>query len=342
MKQLSAPRAAFASLAFLLACHANAADDPEALDDPEAILVGRPSGDPFAIRTQSPLVRGAYLPLPVQAPSAGGAWQFTAGVQWSNTVNVGTAPGESYLVDGEAVELDLALVHARGPWRFRAGVPVTWRGAGTLDSFIDSWHDLFGLPEGVRPQRPKEVYAIRYSRTGVPTIDAEQGTALGDVQLEAGRVLAAAEGRELSAWVGVELPTGSESKLTGNGAVDVAAWLAGRTMLGGNFELTAQAGAAAPGGDDPLPYEDAVGFGTVSLAWHVTRGFTGLLQLDAHSRIARDSQLKFLDSAVLLTIGGRLRFVDGYEFELGVTEDVAVDRSPDVSFYLGFRWPAFR
>lgn len=326
---------------FAVAAPALAADDEAPVESSDAILVGRPSADPLPIRTQSPLVRGAYLPLPVQSPTDGN-WQVVAGVQWSNTVNAGTAPGETYLVDGEAVELDLALVGRHGPWRFRAGVPVTWRGAGTLDSFIESWHDVFGLPDGIRPLRPKDAYAIQYSRTGIPTIDAEDGTALGDVQLEVGRVLLTGEGRELTAWVGVEAPTGKESKLTGNGGVDFAAWLSGRVALGEKFELSGQAGAAAPGGDEPLPYEDAVGFGTLALAWHATTGFTALVQLDAHSRIARDSQLKFLDSAVLLTLGGRMRFVDGYEFEAGVTEDIAVDRSPDVSFYLGFRWPAFR
>lgn len=318
------------------------AAETDELDDPEAILVGRPAADPLPIRTQSPLVRGAYLPLPVQSLPAGANWQLTTGVQWSNTVNAGTAPGESYLVDGEAVELDLALVGHHGPWRFRAGVPVTWRGAGSLDSFIESWHDLFGLPDGIRPQRPKDVYAIQYSRTGIAPVNAEDGTALGDAQLEVGRVLVAGEDRELSAWLGVELPTGEQSKLTGNGSTDVAGWVAGRLALGDRFELTGQAGAAAPGGDEPLPYESVVGFGTLALGWHATRGFTALVQLDAHSAIARDSDLKFLKPAVLLTLGGRMRFVEGYEFEAGVTEDIAVDRSPDVSFYLGLRWPAFR
>lgn len=341
MKLAMPLRATLASVTLLVTVQPAYADDPEGVEDSDAILVGRPSTAPLPIRTQSPLLRGAYLPLPVQSPGAG-SWQFATGVQWSNTVNAGTAPGESYLVDGEAVELDLALVGSRGAWRFRAGVPVSWRGAGTLDSFIESWHDLFGLPDGIRPQRPRDEYAIRYSRAGGPTIDAEGGTALGDVQLEAGRVLYSREDRELTAWVGVELPTGKEAQLTGNGATDVAAWLAGRVALGDRFELSGQAGAAVPGGDAPLPYEDVVGFGTLALGWHATTGFTALVQLDAHSRIARDSQLKFLDSAVLLTLGGRMRFVDGYEFEAGVTEDIAVDRSPDVSFYLGFRWPVFR
>jgi putative addiction module antidote len=163
--------------------------------------------------------------------------------------------------------------------------------------------------------------------------------ALGDAQLEAGRVLLAGQDRELSAWLGVELPTGSEAKLTGNGATDVAAWLAGRVALGGRFELSGQAGAAAPGGDAPLPWEDVVGFGTLALGWHATTGFTGLAPTGPRGGIARDSGLRFLDSAVLLTLGGRLRFIEGYELEAGVTEDIAVDRSPDVSFYIGLRWP---
>jgi hypothetical protein len=55
-----------------------------------------------------------------------------------------------------------------------------------------------------------------------------------------------------------------------------------------------------------------------------------------------DTSLEFLRDAVVLTVGGRLRLRSGGAFELGISEDVLADRSPDVVFHVGWRWPAFR
>jgi hypothetical protein len=128
------------------------------------------AADPLRVRDQNPLLRGIYLPLPAPTAADGDGWQLTTGVQWSNTVNIDVAPGEQLVVDAETVELEFGVTRALGAWRFRAGVPVIWRGAGVLDSFIDSWHDVFGLPEGSRPRVPKDAYDVRYERAGRPTV----------------------------------------------------------------------------------------------------------------------------------------------------------------------------
>ena len=36
------------------------------------------------------------------------------------------------------------------------------RRRGTLDGFIDDWHDFFGLPEGTRPVLPRDQLNIAY------------------------------------------------------------------------------------------------------------------------------------------------------------------------------------
>jgi hypothetical protein len=301
---------------------------------PPASFAAVPVGAPLVVRDQNPLIRGAYLPLPV-APFDADGWSVQATLNWSNTVNAGLRANESFLVDAESLELGLVLLGRVGEWRVRAGVPVTYRDAGVLDGFIDGWHDLFGLPEGIRPQRPKDAYAVFYERLGTVEVDAPSGTALGDVQLEAGRVLRASERGELSAWVGVELPTGRRSRLTGNGGVDASAWLAGRRQLSPLVAVTGQIGAVALGGDEPVPLRSTGAFGTVTLGWQVLPSFEAIAQLDAHSALADDSSLRFLQAATLLTLGGRIRAASGWSFEAGVTEDIAVDRSPDVTFHFG-------
>jgi hypothetical protein len=225
---------------------------------------------------------------------------------------------------------------------------VHWRGGGVLDGFISDWHDVFGLPDGDRPKFPRNRYDVRYRRTGQPVttiepvIAIDKGTALGDLRLEAGRVVAAGARGELAAWLGAELPTGDASRGAGNDGVDVAAWLAGRTALGERLELSGQAGVVAPGGDGPLPAVDAAGFGTIALGWRFGDRFTAIAQFDAHTGFVPDTDLKFLGAASVLTLGGRVRFASGATFEAGVSEDVPVERTPDVAFHFALRWPAFR
>ncbi|MBS0393381.1 MAG: DUF3187 family protein [Proteobacteria bacterium] len=297
------------------------------------------------VRDQNPLVRGAYVPLPAAlAPAPDGGLGFAANVQWSNTVNLADTATERMTVDEETVETDLTLSAAAAGWQLRATLPVIHRGAGVLDAFIDDWHRFFGLPRGDRPSRPRNIYAIDYQRAGLPTLEAPAGTALGDLALEGGRVLADSATGRLEGWVGLEAPTGSRSRLTGDGALDAAAWLAGETRLSAVWTLAGRAGASYVGGDAGagLPFRRVLGFASLALQWDATPRLGAVLQFDAHSAIARGSSVNFLGRAIELTIGGRYRLASGAVFEAGVVEDVEVDHSPDVTFQLGLRWPVGR
>jgi hypothetical protein len=303
----------------------------------------RAAAQMLPVRDQNPLTRGAYLPLPAALDAAtDGRYGFAAGVQWSNTVNLGQNANEQMVVDEETVEADLTLSRGVGDWQLRATLPVINRSAGVLDGFIDGWHRFFGLPRGDRPTRPRNLYAIGYQRAGLAPVDAPSGTALGDLALEAGRPLAVTPDGRLEGWVGIEAPTGSRTHLTGDRALDAAAWLAGETRLGKSWSLAGRAGASYVGGDAAagLPFERSVGFATVALGWAATERLGAVLQLDYHSPIARGSAINFLGRAIEATIGGRYRLASGAVFEAGVVEDIEVDHSPDVTFHFGLRWPA--
>lgn len=309
------------------------------------VPASRAAAQMLPVRDQNPLTRGAYLPLPAALDAASdGRYGFAAGVQWSNTVNLGSTPTERMVVDEETVEADLTLSRGVGDWQLRATLPVIHRGAGVLDGFIDGWHRFFGLPQGDRPNVPKNGYTIAYQRVGLAAVDVPSGSALGDLALEAGRPLVATPDGRLEGWVGVEAPTGSRTRFTGDGAVNGAAWLAGETRLGRAWTLAGRAGASAIGGNAAagLPYERALGFATLALDWAATARLGAVLQFDYHSAIARGSDINFLQRAVELTIGGHYRLESGAVFEAGVVEDIEVNHSPDVTFQLGLRWPVGR
>jgi hypothetical protein len=305
----------------------------------------RAAAQMLPVRDQNPLTRGAYLPLPAALDAASdGRYAIGAGVQWSNTVNLGQTAGEQMVVDEETVEADLSLSRGIGAWQLRATLPVIHRSAGVLDSFIEGWHRFFGLPQGDRPGRPRNVYEISYQRAGLAPLSAPSGTALGDLALEAGRPLVADADSRLEGWAGVELPSGSRTRLTGDGALDAAVWLAGETRLSQVWTLAGRAGASYVGGDAAagLPYQRSLGFATLTASWSATERLAAVLQFDYHSAIARRSDINFLGRAVELTVGGRYRLASGAVFEAGVVEDIEVDHSPDVTFHLGLRWPTGR
>ena len=293
------------------------------------------------VRDQNPLIRGAYLPLPA-ASAAPEGFSYTAGLEWSNTVSLERTAQERLLIDEETAELDLTAAWSSARWRLQATLPVISRGGGVLDGFIDDWHRWLGLSNGARPLRPRNAYAIAYQHAGGPLRSTPAGTALGDLALEGGRQLLDGERLGLTAWLGLEAPTGDRARLSGDGALDVATWLSGEYALGRRWQLSARAGLSHPGGDTALPLAHTLRFGTLALAWRASAALEAIGQLDAHSPVARSSSLEFLGRAVTLTIGGRYRRASGSVVEAGVVEDVEVGHSPDVTLHFGWRFAPVR
>lgn len=306
---------------------------------PCALLVATTTvAEPLAIRDQNPLTRGLYLPASGEHVDSGDTgWQWDVRLLWTNTANAAATATERLRVDEESVELTLAATRQAGGWQLRASLPVVQRSGGALDGFIDSWHRLFGMPQGVRPALPRNAYALEYQRLGQPTVAAASGTALGDLALEAGHALHSGPRLQLSGWVGAELPTGSTAALTGNGALDAAAWLAAEAPLGAGWTASGRAGVSRSGAAGPLPLARTVGFATGTLAWQVTGRTAAVVQLDAHSATAQATHLPLLREAVLLTVGGRWRLASGGVLEAGVVEDIQVNHSPDVSLFVRWR-----
>jgi hypothetical protein len=291
---------------------------------------------PFPVRDQNPLLRPFYLPT--ASDVVGDGWEFRPTLAWSNTVNLPSDQTEQLDVDEETAELNLALLYGAGPWRARLSLPVLARGGGILDGLIDDWHGWFNLTRGDRAFVASNAYRIEYQRQGYQTVSIGRGAALGDLDLEGGRQLLAGAHADLSAWLGLELPTGGQGRSAGNGALDGAAWLAGHTELGARADLFAQAGISHPGSAGLMPAVTRnTGFGTLMLGLRVTNRLTALAQVDHHSAIASASALNFLESATIGTFGVRYRLNRRTAWELAAMEDLRLNHSPDVTFFFGLR-----
>jgi len=295
--------------------------------------------DPLLTRNQHPLVALYGLPLPLAArlPRAGSG-SIGATVNWSNIATTDTTDRSSYTLDGEVFEVRLQAGHALGE-RFAVQGQLAWRqlSGGSLDSLVESWHDLFGLPNGSRDRLPEDALLIEY-RSGESTLLRvdDESSGLADLPLSLGYQLAASERGAVATWLTIKVPTGKAEDLTGSGAVDVALSLAGERQLSERWQLFGQANVAWLGEGDVLAdlQQDFAGSLLAGTTWKAWRGLELTAQLEANTAVM-DTGTDLDGDAVVLTLGGRYRTDAGWAFDFGFSEDLQIDASPDIVFVFG-------
>lgn len=296
---------------------------------------------PFVVRDQNPLLAG--FGLPTAMPSRIPLDDLSGGVDlyWGTTALMQERGNEALLVDAETREARLTLqgsfTHTRLGWQLQ--LPYRYTGGGNLDSFIDSWHDTFSLPDGARSTLPRDQIGIAYTRAGTRQLNIDSSASgLGDIQAAIGYQPPTSEVALLTAWLTINLPTGDADELTGSGGTDVSLLLAGQRGLSERWSVFGQAAATYLGDGDPLSDQQrsVVWSGMVGTSVRTWRGLSLKAQIDAHTA-AYDSDLDFFSEAVVLTVGGDYLFESGWRLDLGVSEDLAVEHSPDVVFILGVK-----
>jgi hypothetical protein len=291
----------------------------------------------FPVRNENPLLRGFYLPLPSDSRLTDGQ-SLSATLSISNTLNVENRAQESLRVDGESDVLSLTYENTvLQSWRYRFTFPVFHDGGGFLDSSIASWHRWFGLNPGNRPLYPKNEIVYFYSGRGNVDLTQSQ-TSIGDISADVGWYPIDDAHRTVSFWGGLAAPTGSVSKLTGDGAWDGAVWAHG-ALRWPRWQLAAELGLAQPFGDEIFAgaaHKTAV-FGRLSATRALGPAWSLRAQLEGQTRRVADSDIRFLGPSLQLTVGAVRRIGDRWRIEFGFAEDAAVNTAPDITFFLGIR-----
>ena len=297
--------------------------------------------EPLLTRNQHPLVTLYGLPMPLAARLPGpGSGRIGATVNWSNFATTDTTDLRSYTLDGEVFEVRVQGAHALGE-RFAAQGELAWRqlSGGSLDSLVESWHDLFGLPNGSRDRLPKDALLIEYRADESALLQVEDDTSgIADLPLSLGYQLTASERGAVATWLTLKVPTGKAEDLTGSGAVDVALSLAGERQLSERWQLFGQANVAWLGKGDVLEdlQQDFAGSLLAGTTWHAWRGLELTGQLEANTAVL-DTGTDLDGDAVVLTLGGRYRTNSGWVWDFGFSEDLQVNASPDIVLLLGVR-----
>jgi hypothetical protein len=306
------------------------------------LLICAPAAaDPLPARDLNPLLAGFGLPAALPARLSGETWTLAADLNWASVSLVQSAGLEQLVVDAETRE---ARVTVGRSWSngFAAQVQIPYRytGGGVLDSAIDSWHELFGLPQGTRAFSPQDRVRIAYASGNTVLFDVQSSQAgLADISLDFGRSLASTESTAAAAWLSIKLPTGDADRFTGSGATDVSLAIAAEHRLGENWSAFGQAGVAWLGEGERLAarQRDFAWSALAGIGWRVSRGLELKAQLDAHSAVFDEPNLDFLGAAFVLTVGGDYHFASGWQFALAVSEDIAVESASDVVFVIGLK-----
>jgi Protein of unknown function (DUF3187) len=297
---------------------------------------------PFETRDQNlfNLIHGQALPTNARLnKKSQGLWSNSLAI--TNALNIESSTNESIYLDYEAYRFNFSYQYGLNEkWNLKLDVPLIYQSGGLFDSAIDKWHQLIGLPRGIRPLVENNQYNIQYAnQSQTPVALNEASSTLGDIQIAVARALIENNDTTMSLWTSLKLPTGSENKLTSNGATDFSAWLALNQQLSDNWVMNLNTGAVILGANNykNIPLSDYALYGHVMLGWLVTDNINLKLQLQGHTSYYEQSQLTILGNAYLLTFGGSISINQCNQLDIAMTEDIKVDASPDISLLISWR-----
>ncbi len=303
---------------------------------------------PFQTRDQNPfnLIQGQ--PLPVNAQLAvKNQLLWSSNLAITNTLNSQQTGNQSIKLDVESYRINIGLEYGlTNSWAVKINLPLIHKSGGLLDSSINDWHKFFSLPQGNRPTTANNQYQIQRIQNGsIVTRLQSADSGIGDLQLSLANQFYTAPKTRISLWTGLKLPTGSSAKLNGNGAIDASFWLALNHQFGQRWFFNTNTGFVLPAiivtnskTANNTGLSRQVLFGHVMLAWQALDGLDIKLQLEGHTSYYPDSGLRLLGSTYITTFGGTVHINQCNDIDIGVSEDVKVTASPDVSFLFSWRY----
>jgi len=288
--------------------------------------------NPLTLVYGLPLISPAKLPGPDQS-------FFSASYNRSNTLNVEDTPSENLFIDGETSELNLIyLFSISNNTHVRLRIPFISHRAGSLDNFIDDFHDTFGFPAGKRADYPADQFLFSYSLDGRERLRMDTANhGLGDISIDAAYQLYAGSSQAASIWTSIKLPSGDNDLLTGSGKIDASLWLSAESDFRQDWSSYYNIGLLIPGKSQILPelQKSTVYFGTAGIEWRAMDHLTFNIQLDFHSAFY-NSHTTFLGDSIQISSGGHIKLNPSQRIEIVVVEDIYVGASPDVTFQLGY------
>ena len=282
-------------------------------------------------RSQNPLLQSYFIPaIPLTSPDK---WTSSQAVYFTNTYQLDKSSQEELIIDVENTRFDFQLTYRHELWLFNINASLINNRSGYLDQTIESWHDIFGLPQGGRNMAENDQINLFYQKDGVNIIDSQQASeGLGDIQLATGYQLNA----NSQLWLALEIPS-SSSEFISNDAIDTAIWYSSISQHSDNFSTYGSIGLAFPANNGLLEnrLNKQFTFGQLGLNYAFDPSYHIVLQADFHSEIVKQSCLDAFGHSLQAQFG--LRFpslFEDYQLDLFFSEDIFPGHAPDITFGL--------
>jgi hypothetical protein len=306
----------------------------------------------FGMRNHAPF--SALIGIPNRWPDG---TDHSAEISWntSNHSMLEVAGDDEYLMlDGETQTLS-ARLQKRLSSKVQLGIDIPWlqHSGGYLDGLIDSWHDLFGLPDGIRPQTPDNELMYVYENNGVQVFQLdERKSGLGDIQLAMGLDFGAIGNSGSSSFFSripwnltfnLKVPTGDVEKLTGSGNIDVGAGVGMRSPGSSRLDWWLDVGLVWPGDVDiaGLDSSGQIYYYDGAVTWRMLKNLDVLLQLAGHTALYQANVTMLGEPAMLLAAGTMWHVSERYALRLGFFEDLRAESAPDFGIEMAFIFKHF-
>lgn len=283
-----------------------------------------------------PVELGNQYPLALQQPSMRpkraavtdlGTTAFSFTTAWSNT----SIREDNYVVDDETFSVEASLKYGLArDWQISLLVPMRSEGGGILDSFIDGWHQAFGLPRGDRPRMDDNERHVSGRDHGGRFDLGETGFGLGSPELGASYCFE--EGSCAGLTVGLPSPSSNFGQQAFALGVDYArsfdfeSW---SWSLGGSLWFYGDQSIDSVQYRPLVPAAFAVAEYVYDPVWHFFASLWGGLQgtegIEGHP-----AGLLYLD------VGTRIRLGDGRSLDIVLRENpYPGDGTTDLSLVVG-------
>ena len=283
--------------------------------------------------------RSALYAQPVIDAAPG--WHAQVILDYANAIETATATDRrTYLFDAETSQLDLWLGRDLSPrWFVLANLPIRGVHDGFLDSFLNGYHDLIGLPVPARNARPRDSYAWQFTLPDHSLdIPRPEGPFLGDLRLAVGRRWGPSQ-----LVLSTTLPTAGGGDLWSRHTVGWALSAATALVTNDRIRLEASLMAGITPTTGPLAAYQRSSFvgASAALRWRVIgqQAIYGTFFMQSanwqHTGFtAMESAEVTLDTGLLLKLARRWPTL-----QLGITEDlVPRGAAVDVAARIGLLW----
>lgn len=281
----------------------------------------------------------AVFGLPAVAPRLVQSTQWQVSLEHGNQFLGGQAADEVLVLDGESTEIFLRHRQRLSPcWQLNTDIPFIAHGQGLFDRIIDDWHQFFNMPDAFRGQT--DYFQLRYQYTDESgqkhSIESPQ-SGIGDVQLSVQRSLgcfATADSTQAEPILrlGLKLPTGNPDELRGSGEFDVYADIQSPVWTNrGRWRAGAALGVLKSGSTQRFARQQPLAaYGSVGVQFVLSHRVRLITQIEAHSAFYKSKLPELGNASLNVAVGVRYLAPSDQTFEFSISEDAAIDTTPDI------------